>query len=50
MIQALARAVYARKQALVADDVFSGLDMDTRHHVGATYLVQRAFCVGHARL
>ncbi|UKZ72509.1 hypothetical protein TrVFT333_000139 [Trichoderma virens FT-333] len=30
---ALARAVYSRKQVFVADDIFSGLDPDTRRHV-----------------
>ncbi|RFU77117.1 abc transporter [Trichoderma arundinaceum] len=30
---ALARAIYARNPVLVADDVFSGLDPETRHHV-----------------
>ncbi|KAL7941848.1 P-loop containing nucleoside triphosphate hydrolase protein [Trichoderma barbatum] len=30
---ALARALYSRNQVLVADDIFSGLDPDTRHHI-----------------
>lgn len=31
--QALARAIYARKRVLFADDIFSGLDTGTRDHV-----------------
>ncbi|KAL7786231.1 P-loop containing nucleoside triphosphate hydrolase protein [Trichoderma ceciliae] len=30
---ALARALYARKPVLIADDIFSGLDPESRHHI-----------------
>jgi ATP-binding cassette, subfamily C (CFTR/MRP), member 1 len=32
-IQALARAVYARRKVIIMDDSFSGLDNTTEHHV-----------------
>lgn len=32
-IQALARAIYSRKQVLIADDIFSGLDPESRRHI-----------------
>ncbi|EQB45580.1 ABC transporter [Colletotrichum gloeosporioides Cg-14] len=37
---ALARAVYARKRIVILDDIFSGMDARTAHHV-STYLIGR---------
>ncbi|KAF4833996.1 ABC transporter atnG [Colletotrichum tropicale] len=37
---ALARAVYARKRIIILDDIFSGMDARTAHHV-SSYLIGR---------
>jgi len=47
VIKALARAVYSRKEILILDDVFSGLDALTEEHVfsqviGSSGLLRKA--------
>jgi ABC-type multidrug transport system ATPase subunit len=47
IVQALARAIYARKRILILDDVFSGLDAATENHIfcsllGVTGLLREA--------
>lgn len=37
-VQALARAVYARREIVILDDVLSGLDTSTERHVFHTLL------------
>ncbi|KAK4500247.1 hypothetical protein PRZ48_008436 [Zasmidium cellare] len=44
---ALARAIYARKQMIVADDVLSGLDAGTSRHVFTQLLGPHGLCRQH---